>query len=69
MPMTTNRQIVQTLRYMEWERAKGSLNAILASLWGWDISLSGSDDDVSFKELAKMVEEFIKKFGEAAALD
>lgn len=67
--MTTNRQIVQTLRYMEWERAKGSLNAILASLWGWDISRSGCDDDVSFEELAEMTKEFIERFGEAAALD
>lgn len=67
--MTTNRQIVQTLRYMEWERVRGSLNAILASFWGWDISCPGNDDNVPFKELVKMVEDFIEKFSEAAALN
>jgi len=56
---------------MEWERAKGSLNAILASFCDWDFHfpVSRNSKDVSYAELTKMVEKFVKEFGEAAALD
>lgn len=65
--MTTNRRIIQTLRHMEWERAKGSLNAILASFWEWNVT--HFEDEISFDELVEMVKKFIKDFGEATALD
>jgi hypothetical protein len=54
-------QEIITMRYMEWERAKGSLRAILASYWDlppdeWD-------------ELDLRIAEFITEFGEVAGLD
>lgn len=58
---------IKILRYMEWERAKGSLKAILASFWSWD--KTGSRDNLTFEELSQMVDDFIKDFGESAALD
>jgi hypothetical protein len=54
-------QEIKTMRYMEWERAKGSLRAILASFW--DFHSNGWD------KLHDMVDEFIREFGEEAGLD
>lgn len=55
---------IKVLRYMEWEKVKGGLRAIMASF------TDSSDRAYSeWKELNNQVEEFIKSFGEKAGLD
>jgi hypothetical protein len=41
---------IRTMRMMEWERAKGSLGAILASYW----------DDDNYPKMKKAVTKFIE---------
>lgn len=60
MPLEDSKEL-KTLRYMEWERAKGSLNAILASYW-----TTGQQD---FQELKDLVGNFIDEFGGKGGLD
>lgn len=64
--MTDSREI-KTMRYMEWERVKGSLRAILASYWDWDYTKAETGS--FWYELDEMVKQFIKDFGESAGLD
>lgn len=52
---------IKTMRYMEWERAKGSLRAILASYWNMP--------HIDYEELNDAVEKFIEEFGEEGGLD
>lgn len=52
---------IETVRYMEWERAKGSIRAVLASMWDMD------QDE--YEELDKLVENFVNKFGEKSGCD
>ena len=54
--------MIKVLRYMEWERAKGSLRAILAAY-------TEAEHFDNFPELSNLVEDFIKDFGEKAGLD
>ena len=65
--MSESREI-RTLRAMEWERAKGSLRAILASVWDWDKDYADDPDIKTFRELKDMVEGFIEEFGDEALL-
>lgn len=55
---------IKVLRYMEWERAKGSLRAVMAS----NTDSSGTSYD-NWVKLNNMMEKFIKEFGEKAGLD
>ena len=52
---------IKTMRAIEWERAKGSIRAVLASMWD-----AGQD---KFTELDEMADEFMTKFGEEAGID
>ena len=51
---------IQTMRMMEWERAKGSIRAILSAYW--------EINDDKYAELDGMAREFMRKFGEAGGL-
>jgi len=52
------------LRAMEWERTKGSLQAILSSYTDKHI-----EDMEHFKKLESIVKIFVKEFGEKAGID
>ena len=56
--------LIKVLRYMEWERAKGSLRAILASY----TSSSGTEYE-DWKELNAFLETFLNEFGERSGID
>ena len=58
---------IKTMRYMEWERAKGNLRAILASFW--EFNPMSTPGEPTWDDLCDMVEKFIREFGEAAGLD
>jgi hypothetical protein len=51
---------IKTMRYMEWERIKGGINAILVSYWNPNCSY--------FDEAAKIAEKFIEEFGEKSGI-
>ena len=59
---------IRTMRAMEWERVKGSIRAILAAYWDWDQTRDPSED-LSWKDLNTLAEDFILAFGEAAGID
>ena len=47
------RRILNTMRYMAWERAKGELNSMLQTYW------RTSDDTHYYKRMEKAISEFI----------
>ena len=49
-------QEIKTMRYMEWERAKGSLRAILSSYW--EFNPMSTPDEPTWNDLCDMVEKF-----------
>ena len=55
---------IKIMRYMEWERAKGSINAIITSYT--DISAEGME---RFDRVNDIANEFKKTFGEEAGID
>ena len=65
--MADSREI-KTMRYMEWERVKGGINAILASYWDWNADID-SGEDLTWEQLSDMAQQFMLEFGEAAGLE
>jgi len=55
---------IEVMRYMEWEHAKGSLRAILASY-----TESDQENISEWRKLDKLLGEFIKSFGELSGCD
>ena len=58
--MSDSKEII-AMRAMEWERAKGSIRAILALYWNL-----GSE---KFNELDKIAKDFFTEFGEKGGID
>ncbi len=52
---------IETMRMMEWERAKGSIRAVLASIWDMEQD--------KFTALDEMAEKFMQDFGEQSGCD
>ena len=44
------RRILNTMRYMAWERAKGELNSMLETYWG---------NDDKYSAMKKAIDEFV----------
>jgi hypothetical protein len=58
----SNRQVVQTLRVMAWERAKGELLAMLHASWPEYRPRTGEPIDNGFSLMNEKVTLFIKDF-------
>lgn len=52
--MSDSKTVIRTLRAMAWERAKGELNSMRHTFWGF------TEDEQKFSELDLKIEEFIK---------
>jgi len=58
-------KILNALRAMQWEEAKGKIQAILASFYDEDFESS----DATFEDLLSIAENFFREFGEKAGLE
>lgn len=52
--MISNEMIVENMRHMAWERAKGELRSMLHTFWE-------HKDESSYEELKDAIESFIKR--------
>ena len=57
---------IKTMRYMEWERVKGGLRAILVSYW---CPLGATEPDKEHVALTTLAEKFMQEFGEQSGID
>jgi hypothetical protein len=57
----SDERVLQTLRHMAWERAKGELQSIFHSYY-CEWTSDNQQIDNGYKGASKLIEEFIKEF-------
>jgi len=63
MENISNYDLMQTLRFMAWERAKGELQGVLNTYW------SGQPTDESYDKARDKINSFIKEIDDDGLLD